>query len=356
MAVYRKGNNYYIDYYLNSRRIRECIGTDKKLAEVVLSKRKVQIAEGRFLDVKQDVKTKLYEIFDDFLEYSKNSKKSYGRDLYLVKQLKKFFDNMVLSEITPGLIEKYRSRRLNIDKIKNATVNREVSFLKASFNLAIKNRKATENPVRFVKKLKEPDGRVRFLSHEEITKLLDACNKYFRPIVICALTTGMRRNEILDLQWKNVNMNKGFICITNSKNGRTRNIPICGMLQRTLKECFEWSDGMYVFCNTDGSKYHHTDSLWQITVERAGITDFRFHDLRHTAASYLVMLGIDLVTVKEILGHRTLEMTLRYSHLSKTHVREAMEILGSKMDTIWTPKDKMAVTSSLQETRTSSEK
>ncbi|MFA5780364.1 MAG: tyrosine-type recombinase/integrase [Elusimicrobiota bacterium] len=354
MAVYKKGNNYYIDYYFNGRRKRELIGIDCKLAKLVLAKRKVQIAEGRFLDIKKDTKTKLYEIFDDFLEYSKNSKKSYSRDLILVGHLKKFFDNVVLSEISTGVIEKYRTKRLNIDKVGNATVNRETAFLKATFNLAIRNRKATENPVKFIKKLKEPDGRVRFLSHEEINRLLDTCNQYFRPVVICALTTGMRRNEILDLLWKDVDMDRGLIRITNTKNGRTRNIPMCGMLHRTLKECFGWSDGVYVFCNSNGSKYHSVHSLWENTVREACVDDFRFHDLRHTAASYLVMAGTDLVTVKEILGHRTLEMTLRYAHLSKTHLREAIEVLGVKMDTIWTPKDKTAIVNNLQKAKLSS--
>ena len=333
MAIFKKGNSFYIDYYFNGARKREKIGTDRRLAEVVLSKRKVEIAEGKFLDVKKDTKTKLYEIYDDFLEYSKNCKKSYWRDLYLVRHLKKFFGNLVLSDVTPGRIEKYRSHRLTRDKVQNATVNRETAFMKASFNMAIKNRKATENPVGFVKKLKEPDAKLCFLSREEIARLIASCNKYFKPIVICALTTGMRKSEILDLQWNEVDMNKGLIHISNTKNGRIRHIPICGLLARTLKECFEWSNGTHVFCNTDGGKYHSIDGVWKLTLNRAGISNFRFHDLRHTAGSYLVMLGIDLVTVKEILGHRTLEMTLRYAHLSKSHVREAMEILGTKMDT-----------------------
>ena len=336
MAVYKKGDNYFIDYYLNGRRKRELIGIDRKLAEVVLAKRKVQIAEGRFLDIKKKMPAKLYEIFDDFLEYSRNCKKSYKRDLILTEHLKKFFDNMVLSEVTPGLIEKYRTKRLTGDNVRNSTVNRETAFLKAAFNLAIRNGKSADNPVRFFKKLKEPDGRLRFLSHDEMNMLLNACKKYFRPVVVCALLTGMRRNEILNLEWKDVDMDEGFIRVVNTKNGRVRNIPICGMLHRTLKECAEWSDGVYVFCNSNGGKYHSVHSLWDNTVSEAGIKDFRFHDLRHTAASYLVMSGVDLATVKEILGHRTLEMTLRYSHLSNTHMKNAMETLGTRMDTILT--------------------
>lgn len=368
MAVYKKGNSYYIDYYFEGRRKRERIGIDRKLAEVVLAKRKVEIAEGRFLDRKEEPEkipeVRLYEIIDDFLLYSKNTKKSYSRDLYLVKQLKMFFDNMVLSRITPWLIEKYRSKRLTAGKIKNATVNREVGFLKATFNLAIRNKKAKENPIVFVKKLKEPDGRVRFLSQEELNRLLDACNKYFKPIVICALFTGMRRNEMLYLQWKDVDMNEGFIHIINSKNNRTRYIPIYDTLRRTLEECKEWSDGTYVFCSSKGEKYSSVHSLWNDTIEKACIEDFRLHDLRHTAASYLVMSSIDLVTVKEVLGHRTLDMTLRYSHLSKTHVKNAMNVLGAKldsminnrMDTQVDTKEKVTSAENLQKVIPSSEK
>jgi integrase len=116
-----------------------------------------------------------------------------------------------------------------------------------------------------------------------------------------------------------------------------REIPICASLSKILHECHSKSDGIHVFCNESKQPYRNINTHFHRILERARITDFRFHDLRHTAASNLVMLGIDLVTIKEVLGHSNINMTLRYAHLSPVHKREAMETLGLKMDTFWTP-------------------
>ena len=104
-----------------------------------------------------------------------------------------------------------------------------------------------------------------------------------------------------------------------------------------LLNAFDVSDGIYVFCNEQKKAYSSIHSLFDNTVKRAGIVDFHFHDLRHTAASYMIMTGMDLATVMKILGHRTIKMTMRYAHLSPVHKRESMEMFCSAMDTIWTP-------------------
>lgn len=332
-----KGETWYIDYFINGVRKREAVGTNKKLAEEVLAKRRIQIKEHQFLDIKKDYKTRIDEIADDFLKYSKNNKKSYERDQISVNHLLKYLGTKRLSEITPNLIEQYRDYRLNEGNVKHSTVNREIACLKCIFNWAIKNQKATVNPMKQVRLFKEDNTRTRYLSKEEIEKLVEASTDRIKPIVIAALTTGMRRSELLNLKWYNVNREQNIILVKRTKSSKTREIPICSLLERTLKKCAEHSDGVYVFCNESRKPYKSITSLFQNIVKKSGIKDFHFHDLRHTAASYLVMLGIDLVTVKEILGHKTLNMTLRYSHLSPVHKREAIEILGTKIDTYLTP-------------------
>ena len=347
MGIYRKGNSWFIDYYVHGRRKREKAGPNKRLAELALEKRKIQIAEGRFLDVKKGERVTFDEIAQDFLSYSRNNKSSYVRDVVIVKNLEGFFGGKRLTEITPILIEQYKGKRLKERKAP-ATVNREVGCLKCMFNWAIKNDKAVENPVKRVNLLKEDNTRTRYLSRGEIRRLLDACPECLRRIVICALLTGMRRGEILSLKWDDVNLSQGIILVKHTKTGRIREIPICGLLERVFLECSKNTDGIYVFCNEQAKSYRRIDTFFQSVVKRTNIQDFCFHDLRHTAASYMVMLGIDLATVKDILGHRKIDMTLRYAHLAPVHKREAMEILGSRMDTFWTPEQSTEVAENRQ--------
>ena len=335
-----KNQSWYIDYRVHGIRKREAIGPNKHLAEEVIAKRKVQILEGRYFDIKKNFQIPIDEIAEDFLKYSKNNKKSYGRDIILVDNLLDFFRNKRLNNITPILIEQYKGKRLNEDGMMPATVNREIACLKCIFNWAIKNGKADVNPMKQVKLLKENNTRLRFLSQEEIIQLKNNCSERIRPIVETALMTGMRRGEILNLKWEDVNFQQGIIVIKNSKSGKLREIPICSALRKVMEQYSNASTGEYVFCSELGQPYRNFYTGFQRIVKKAGIEDFSFHDLRHTAASYLIMLGIDIVTVKEILGHSSINMTLRYAHLSPLHKREAMEILGSKMEAFWTAEEK----------------
>ena len=331
-GLYRRGRIWYINYFVNGVRKREAIGPSKQLAREVLAKRRVEVKEGLYFNIKRDKITRLSEIVNDFLEYSRNNKRSYIRDKEMAGHLQSFLGNCRLSEITPHLIERYKEYRVHQVGRKPATVNRELGCLKAIFNWAIKNKKATENPVREVKFYQEESPRIRYLSEEEIQRLLASCPKHFRAVVIAALTTGMRKSEILNLTWDDVDLEKGLIYLQHTKSGRSREIPLCGLLSETLKECRQWSDGKYVFCSHKGQRYSkNIRTMFLRILRRAQISDFRFHDLRHTAASYLAMAGVDILTIKEILGHQRIEMTLRYSHLSPNHKRLATEILGQKI-------------------------
>ena len=326
-----------IDYYVEGIRKCEVVGTNKRFAEEVMAKRKVQLKEGRFFDIKKEKCHSLKEVASDFLDYSKNNKKSYWRDVIIVNHLLNFFKDKRLEHITPVFIERYKAKRLNDDRRKPATVNREIACLKCIFNWAIKNGKADVNPMRQVKLLKENNTRLRFLSQEEIVQLKNNCPERIQQIVETALMTGMRRGEILNLKKEDVNLRQNIIVIKNSKSGKLREIPICSALRKIIVECLNSSKNEYVFCSKLGLPYKNFSTGFKRIIKNSGIKDFSFHDLRHTAASYLVMAGIDIVTVKDILGHSSINMTLRYTHLSPVHKREAMEVLGSQMDTFWTP-------------------
>jgi integrase len=336
MGVYLKGENWYIDYYVNGRRKREKVGPSKKLAETVLKKRKVEIAEGKFLDIKKEHKVKFEELVSMYLElHAKPNKKSWRSDEDTTKLLKKYFGGRRLSEITPLLIERFKMERAKI--VSPATVNRALACLKCMFNKAIQWGKAANNPVKNVKLFKENNKRIRYLEKEEIIKLLANCNRYLRSIVVVALNTGMRKGEILNLKWHDCDFRRGIIYLFNTKNGEKREIPINEQAKTALIRVRKHPESPYIFCKPDGRPFGDIKKSFFTAMKKSDIMKFRFHDLRHTFASHLVMSGVDLNTVRELMGHKSLEMTLRYSHLSPDHKKRAVDILSKRMDTIWTP-------------------
>jgi len=182
--------------------------------------------------------------------------------------------------------------------------------------------------VRKVKMLEENNRRMRFLSTEECSSLVDNCDKHLRPIIITALNTGMRKSEVLNLKWDDVDLKHNFITVRYTKNGEPRQIAINGTLRETLSGIVRRLDVPYVFFdNATGKHYGQVTRSFRTACKRSGITDFHFHDLRHTFASQLVMAGVDLTTVKELMGHKTMAMTLRYSHLAPQHMASAVDVL-----------------------------
>ncbi len=145
-----------------------------------------------------------------------------------------------------------------------------------------------------------------------------------------ALHTGMRLSEILKLKWEQADLRHGFILLEITKNGERREIPIDNTLEEMFNSMPRGLESVYVFTDPKtGEPYKYIKRSFATALKKAGINDFRFHDLRHTFASHLVMAGVGLISVKELLGHKSLSMTMRYSHLSPSHKRKAVNILDS---------------------------
>jgi len=342
MGKYLKGKDWYIDYYVHGKRKREKIGPSKVLAENVLSKRKVEIAENKYLDIKKQNKIKFENFTEEYLElHSKINNRSWQKsDLHNITILKRHFSGKYLYEITPIMIERFKTERIKIDEVSPATVNRSLACLKSIFNKAIHWGRVEDNPVKKVKLLKENNKRLRYLEKEEIVKLLSRCSKRLRPIVVLALNTGMRRGEILGLKWQDIDFRRGIIYLYNTKNGEKRELPMNEMAKTALIRTLKHPDSPYIFCDKNGRPFKGNRKSFFTALEKSGIINFRFHDLRHTFASHLVMSGIDLNTVRELMGHKSIEMTLRYAHLSPDYKRRAVDVLNKRMDTIWTPEAK----------------
>lgn len=338
MGIYKKDDNYFIDYYVSGRRKREKIGSSKKLAEIVLKKRKVEVAEGKFLDIDRQEKIKFEDFACQYLAVHSKNNKSYYTDCKNADVLKRFFGGKYLNEITVMDVNKFKTERAQ--QVSVATTNRALSLLKSMFNRAVEWDKTKNNPVRKIKLFKENNKRLRFLEQEEITKLLSNCSNHLYPIVIVAINTGMRKGEILSLKWHDIDFQRDVAHLLNTKSGEKREIPLNETAKRTLIAIPKHPDSPYIFCNKNGEPYGDIKKSFLTAIGKSGIINFHFHDLRHTFASHLVMSGIDLNTVRELLGHHSLDMTLRYSHLSPDHKKRAVDILGKRIDTFKTPDSK----------------
>ncbi|MGZ8218969.1 tyrosine-type recombinase/integrase [Methylomagnum sp.] len=240
-----------------------------------------------------------------------------------------------LADIRPSLITETRKKLFDKPTrrgtpVSNSTVNRYDATLSHAFTVAMKEWQWVEdNPFRKIKTLKEPEGIVRFLSDEERERLLAECRAHSEDlytIIVLALSTGARRNEIMGLTWADVNLKTGLLTFTKTKNGNRRTVPITGHALELVKEVAirRRFQSEYLFPGRHTGQPMAIENIFQAALKRAEIKDFRFHDLRHSSASYLVMAGVDMRTVAEILGHSDLKMTHRYAHLSRAHVSEAV--------------------------------
>jgi integrase len=320
MAIFQKGKNWYIDYYLRGRRKRKKIGPSKKLAGQVLKDVLTKIVKKEYLGILEENKILFEDYAKEYLEYSKANKSvsTYERrDRFSTNNLISTFKGKRFFEITPEMIEKYKAARL--EKVEPATVI-EWGYVRT-------------NPGKGIKRLKEPPGRLRYLKPEQVETLLKCSSKHIRPIVVTALNTGMRSSEIFNLKWPQVDLENRKITVINAKNNESRVIPIDKTLYKELFNLSQKSKGEYVFPGQDGHPLRSIRKAFSSALKKAGIEDFTFHDLRHTFASHLVMKRTDIRTVQQLMGHKDIKMTMRYSHLSPEYVQEAVEGL----DDIWTP-------------------
>jgi integrase len=178
-----------------------------------------------------------------------------------------------------------------------------------------------------IKSIKEENERIEHLSKEQCQELIDVCSPHLKPIVLMALNTGARRGEILSLQWKQVDLKHKFIRLNKTKNGKPRTIPINETLRATLEAIPHGPESLYVFTDRNGNRYKSVDTSFPTACRRAGIADFHFHDLRHTFASQLAEAKVPIATLSRLLGHKRLVSTMRYAHLSDSHMINAVKLL-----------------------------
>ena len=338
MAKIRKrGSTYQIDYFdPDGKRVRRSF-RKRKDAEAELGKRVSLIAEGRYLDVKKDYHTTLKELLQKYKENFQHQASFYRYKGYCLKNFKEHFgEDTLLANIRYVDLETYRNhlkQKLTIKGgiRKDASVNREMACLHHVFTKAVEWEMVERNPFDRGKSLllKENNQRNRYLTENEITSLLDECKsrKHLHGIVTCAIHTGMRKGEILPLKWSQIR--NGFIYLEKTKTKNKREIPTNDDLAQVFKEIRK-EQGLaskYVFTYSTRI-IDRVDRAFRGALSRANIEDFKFHDLRHNFASHLIMRGGTLKEAQELLGHKTMTMTLRYAHLSQDHKKKAVNLLN----------------------------
>ncbi len=279
---------------------------------------------------------------------------------------KQEFGKKHLTEITAWIVEKWRTTRLKKKGVKPSTVNRDLTALKAALSQAVEWGHLPEHPLKKVKPSEvKGSGKVRFLSPDEEHRLREALDHreekirkdrdnanawrknrgydllpslrttafadHLKPLVLLSINTGLRRAELLTLTWENVDLQTAMLTIPGSaaKSGKPRHVPLNDEALAVIKGWQKQTSGKTGLCfpGKKGEPMHDANTAWGNLMSAAKIEDFRWHDMRHDFASKLVMAGVDLNTVRELLGHADLKMTLRYAHLAPKHKAAAVAML-----------------------------
>lgn len=323
----------------SGKRVRRTTGTtDRREAEALEAKWKLEAHQVKRWNAPPS------RTFDELMLRHYKAMQAEGRtmerEVYTLRRIKPFFTGRDLLTLKRSDVRAYIDKRRE-EGVTNGTINREVGFLSAAINYARREWDwDIPNNVEGMR-LKEPEGRVRSLTVVEATRLLEVAEQsrqspHLANFIRLALNTGCRRNELLKLQWEQVDLKSNLIHLEakDTKSRRRRSVPLneearramLGLARYRAEHCpaSEW-----VFARKDGTRQESIDQAFGIALRKAGITDFRIHDLRHTCASWLISAGQPLPAVRDLLGHSTIRMTERYAHLAPDNVRAAVAVLDS---------------------------
>jgi len=341
----RKGQHgdvtYYIRYQFQGTDIKERVGRKsrgftREMARGALKSRLGDIAKGYFSLDKARKPVPFSVLLKQYEEYAMTNWRDYNRQKYFLSAFGKHFGDTPLSQITSWNIEKWKSDLRKT--LKPTSVNRHMTVLKHMFKKAVEWGLVKTNPTVGIKRFPEADPRTRFLTEDELERLLAACKEQKRqpwllPLVTVAVHTGMRQGELLGLRWSNVDLNRGLITLQQDKTLKIKSIPI----NEAAREALIWLDkhryGDHVFMyhwQKPIGKANVQESIYKV-CSKAGIDDFTFHGIRHTFGSHLVMAGVDLATVSKLMGHTKINMTMRYAHLAPKHEAEAVAKLNARL-------------------------
>ena len=331
---------FYIRYQFDGTDVKERVGRKsrgftREMAKSALRSRLGEIAQGRFNLARTRKPVPFSKFVERYKEFAGAYKRGWFTEKYIVEEFAKLFGDTPLAQITTWQIEKWKAEQGRV--LNPATVNRRLTVIKHMLKKSVEWDLMKTNPAATVR-LPANSERTRFLTQTEIHTVLDACEKqitspWLLAMVTLALNTGMRQGELRTLKWENVDLLNRLITIVQSKTLRLKTIAINDDAKSALDWLQENRYGDHVFMWPWGDLIGKTTvhDAFKKVCTATKIEDFHFHDLRHTFASHLIMSGADLVTVKELLGHKTIAMTVRYSHLVQEHKAQALAKLSERI-------------------------
>ncbi len=256
------------------------------------------------------------------------------------KHLRDRLGDIPLNKLRPVQLNNYIVQRQHTDKVQPATVRKEVSYFKTAVRKALRLDLVSDAlalKLLRVELPKAPKGRVRYLTIEEAVRLLECCPSWLQPIVVTALYTGLRMGELRSLTWTQFDKAAGYLTLPKTKNGERRDIPLMGTAFTLLKSQHQLGRrSAFIFSDSQGRPFSrsHIDHEFLDAVHRACVEDFRFHDTRHTFASWAAMGGIEIYAISKLLGHLSIRSTEIYTHLSPNHITRQVLLLDDHHDSI----------------------
>jgi integrase len=335
MSVYKRGGVYWYDFWFQGQRQRESTGLKNKTAALRAEAiRKAGLAEGKAGIVRRKFCPNFQRfVEEEFLPWSKKEHernwRTHKRYQVSAKPLKSFFGKLSLDAIPCGLIEKFKMTRAS--EISNAGTNRDLAALRYMLNFAVRQEHISKNPLKGVKFLREGPGMMRVVSHQEQQRYLGIACPLLRDVATLIIETGMRPEEVFSIRNENVHLECRYLFVPKGKTKfARRNVPLTDEAVEVLKRRMAKVRGAYLFpcrSNLDAPlttvRKHHCKALADAKINPA----FRLYDLRHTFGSRSAMAGVDLPTLKELMGHSQISITMRYVHPTPEHKVEAVNKL-----------------------------
>jgi len=336
----RRSKKWGVRYYLNyidgqGERTQKIVRQARSHEEAVQELMKAMAeAEANRQGFKKPERINFRDFSDRYLEkYALTNKRSWKTDRSYIKSMLPVLGDRFLDEITSEEIEEFKTFRLARDKVEKSTVNRCLAIMRKLFNLAADWGYIQRDQIPRFKLF--PEGNIlkeRILSEAEEGRLLGAAALHLRSILVVALNTGCRLGEILNLQWDQVDLKARTIRVERTKNDKIRIIPVNSALDEELARLSSSRNGSgYVFFNPETQKpYTSIKTAFKAACRRALISGLRLHDMRHTFATRLIASGVDLITVKDLLGHGSVRITEKYAHSNQDQKRKAVAVLSDR--------------------------
>ena len=339
-TIFKKRGTWFLDYYLNGKRIRKSLKTSsKKIAQLALHDLEVKLVKNDLGLTQKNIKVEDY--LEEFLAWKKPriAETTFNRIKSIFKlHFMPFLEKHAithLKQITPWHLEKYVTKRASL--VKNNTINTEIVPVKNFLKVAVKWNYLQKNPADDIKRIPVKDQKTpRYLSEDEIETLLANSNGIIRLMALTAINTGLRKKELLNLEWQDLDFQRNMLKVAHderrqTKSKRTRFVPIKENLKQELlnhkNQAGSITPTQKVFLSSRQTPMQYFNAGLRKVYKRIGIKNAGIHTLRHTFASHLVMNGVDLYTVSKLLGHSDVKITQIYAHLAPDHLKAAVERL-----------------------------